>query len=84
MEFLKQATYIRYTIAKLLKFVQISMLTPQNPIYREFSGKGPKKGPGTSFQGIFFIFFDKNLYLVVLHKLAKFHYQTVITSQVVQ
>ena len=27
MKFLKQATYIRYVIAKLSKFVQISMLT---------------------------------------------------------
>ena len=43
------------------------------------------KGARTSFQAIFFIeFFDKKFHLVILHKVAKFHYQTVFTSQVIQ
>ena len=36
------------------------------------------KGPGTSFQVTFFAeFFDKKDYFVILHKLIKFHCQTV-------
>ena len=43
------------------------------------------KGPGTSFQATFFTeVVDKKFYFVMLHKLAKFHYQTVFTSQVIQ
>ena len=43
------------------------------------------KGSVTSFQAtIFTEFFDKKFYFVMLHKLAKFHYQTVFTSQVIQ
>ena len=34
MKILKQATYIRYVVAKLLKFVQISMLTYSDSFYR--------------------------------------------------
>ena len=56
---------------------------PQIPFYRGFSEN--QKGPGASFQAIFFIkCFDKNLSFVMLHKLAKFHYHAVFTSQVVQ
>ena len=70
MKFLKQSTYIRYAIAKLSKLVQI------------FENE---KGPGTSFQAIFSIeFYDKKSYLVMLHKLAKFHYQAMFASQVIQ
>ena len=44
-----------------------------------------KKGPGTSFQATFFVeFFNKKNYFVILHKLAKFHYQTAFPSQVIQ
>ena len=44
-----------------------------------------QKGPGTSFQTIFFIeFFDKQFSFVMFHKLAEFHHQTVFTSQVIQ
>ena len=44
-----------------------------------------KKGSGTSFQATFFIeFLDENFYFVILYKLAKFYYQTVFTSQVIQ
>ena len=31
----------------------------------------------------FMEFFDKKIYFVMLHKLAKFHYQTVFSSQVI-
>ena len=51
MKFLKQATYVRYVIANLPKFVQISMLTPQNLFYSGFF---------ENFQATFFLeFFDK-------------------------
>ena len=44
-----------------------------------------KKGPGTSFQATFFIeTFDKKFPFVITHKLAKFGYQSVFTSQVIQ
>ena len=37
-----------------------------------------KKGAGTSFQTtVSMEFFDKKFYFVILHKLTKFHYQTV-------
>ena len=44
-----------------------------------------KNGPPTSFQATFFTeFFDKKLYFVMLNKVAKFHYQTLFTSQIIQ
>ena len=44
-----------------------------------------KQGPGTSFQVTFFIkFSDRIFYFVMLLKLAKFNYQTVFISQVIQ
>ena len=44
-----------------------------------------RKEPGTSFQVTIFVeFFNKNIYSVLWHKLAKFQYQTVFTSQVFQ
>ena len=83
MKFLKQATYIGYVIAKLSKSVQISMLTSLESLLQWILGN--QKGPGTSLQATFFIeFFDKKFYFVILHKLAKFHYQTVFTSQIIQ
>ena len=40
--------------------------------------------PETSFQATFSLeFFDKKLYFVITHKLAKFHYQTVFTSKII-
>ena len=82
MKFLKQATYIRYVLAKLSKFVQISTLNSSDSFRRGFLEK--EKGPGTSFQGTFFMeFFHKNFSFVILHELAKFHYQIVFTSKVI-
>ena len=81
--FFKQAIYIRYVIAKLSKFVQISLLPPQIPFYRGSFENW--KGSGTSFQATFFTeFFDKFFSFVILHKLTKFHYQTVFTFQLIQ
>ena len=83
MKFLKKATYIRYLIAKL------SNCPSQHAdfhriLFTEDSLK-IKKGFGTSFQPTFLIdFFDKKIHFVILHKLAKFHYQIVFTSQVIQ
>ena len=55
----------------------------QIPFYRGFFEN--KKGPGTIFQVRFFTeFFAKKFNFVTLHKLAKFHYQTAFTSQVIQ
>ena len=59
------------------------MQTPQIPSYRGFFKNS--KGPKTSFRAKFFIeFFDEEFLFVILHKLAKFHYQTLFTSQVIQ
>ena len=58
------------------------MLASQIAFYRGFFEN--LKGPGTSFQATFSIeFHDKKSYLVMLHKLVKFHYQVVFASQVV-
>ena len=74
MKFLKQATCIGYVIAKLSKFIQIRIV---RILFAEDSLKIKK--------ATFFIeFFDKTFCFVILHKLAKFHYQTVFTSQVIQ
>ena len=44
-----------------------------------------KKGLELVFRPNFsYNFFNKKNYFVILHKLAKFHYQTVFTSQVIQ
>ena len=80
MKYLKQATYIRYVIAKQSKFVQVSMLTSSEFFIQRILFFKTLKGPDTSF----IEFSDKKIYFVILHKLAKFHYQTVFTSQVIQ
>ena len=57
--------------------------SPQIPFYRRFFEN--YKGPGTSFQVTFFTgFLDKNVSFVILHKLAKFQYKALFTSQVIQ
>ena len=43
-----------------------------------------KLEPRTSSQATFFVeFFDKKFSLVIFHKLAQYHYQTVFTCQVI-
>ena len=55
----------------------------QLPFYRKFFID--KNGPRTSLQAtVFAELFDKNFSSEILHKLAKYHYKTVLTSQVVQ
>ena len=55
--------------------------SPQIPFYRTVFEN--QKVSGTTFQTKFFIkYFEKNLSFVMLHKLAKSHFQTVLTSQV--
>ena len=72
MKLLKQATYVRYVLKKLSKFIQTAHRPPQIPIFRGFFEN--QKEPGTSFQTTVFIeFFDKNFPFLMLHKLAKFH-----------
>ena len=80
---MKTATYIKHVIAKLSKFVQTACRLPQIPFYIGFFEN--LKGIATSFQATFCVeFFDKKFYFAILHKLAKFHYQTMFTSQVMQ
>ena len=67
VKFLKQASYVRYVIAKLLRFVQISMQTYSEFFLQRILWKLKRN----KLLGNFFI------NLVTLHKLAKFHYQTV-------
>ena len=57
IKFLKQATYIRYVLAKLSKFVQISTPTFQIPFYRGFLkiGKGLELVSRSHSSWIFFI-----------------------------
>ena len=89
VNFLKKSTYIRYVIAKLSKLVQISMLVSPDSFLQQFLWKF-KKGCESSFQVTFLQnFFIKNFfsikkYFVMLQKPAKFHYQTVLSSQVIQ
>ena len=70
--------------SKTIKILSKSVRRPlQIPFYREFFEN--QKAPGTSFKTIFFIeAFHKFLFYIILHKLAKFHHQTVLTSQVIQ
>ena len=70
-------------LAKLSKFVQISMLTSTEPFLQRHSLK-IKKGLELVPVHIFKRLFDKKFHFVILHKLSKFHYQTVFTSQVIQ
>ena len=77
----QQPVYIRYVIAKLSKFVKISMHTSSDSFLHMILWK--LKGLGTSFWATFFIkYFDQNLSFVILHKLAKLNYQAVFTFQV--
>ena len=83
MKFLKQTTYVSYVITKLSKSVQINKRTSSDSFIKRILWK--LKGPGTSFQTTFFTkFFDKKFSSVILHKLIKFHYQTVFTSQAIK
>ena len=80
MEFLKRAAYIRYVIAKLSKFVQISMQTSSDSFLQRILSKLNQKRPRTSV----IEFFNEEFSFVILHKLVKFHYQTVFTSHTSQ
>ena len=72
---------IGYLIVKLSKYFKISMQTFLD--YRGFFKN--KKRTGISFQATFFAeFLDKNFSFVILHKVTKFHSQTMSTYQVIQ
>ena len=83
MKLLKQATYIRYVLAKLSKFVQIST-RPPHIFFTENSLKIKKGLELVSKPYFSHKYFVKNFSLVMLHKLVKFHHQTVFTSQIIQ
>ena len=72
MTFLKQAAYSTYVLGKLSKFVQTSTRLPWIPFLFTTVSIKNKKGLELKFS------------FVILHKLAKFYYQTVVTSQVIQ
>ena len=56
---------------------------PQIPFYRGFFENG-KDLELVSRSHFSIEIFDKFFFFVILHKLAKFHYQTMYTSQVIQ
>ena len=75
MILLKQADYTRYLIAKTIK---LSMQTSSDPFFIALFKI--TKGSGTRFQAKYFVgFFYKFFFHVILHQLAKLHYQTVST-----
>ena len=56
---------------------------PQIPFYKRFCKS--KIGPGTGFQATFHAeVLDKKFCFVILHKLAKFQFQTVFIFQIIQ
>ena len=70
-------------LAKQSKFVQISTLTSSDSFLQGIPWKLNRAW--NYFPGhIFLEFFDKRFFFVILHKLAKLHFQTVFTSQVIQ
>ena len=73
---MKQATYIRFVIANLSKFVQISILTSTESFLQ--------KGLELVSRPYFLQKFLMKKYFVILLKLAKFHYQTAFTFQFIQ
>ena len=84
MKFLKQSTYIRLCNSKAIEISPNQHADLLRFLFTEDSLNN-KKGPRTSFQTTFSKkFYDKKSYLVMLHKLTKFHYQAVFASQVIQ
>ena len=77
MKFLEESTYSRYVIAKLSKLVQIRMLASFSILFAEDSLKITKGLELISRPQVSWNFLIKKNYFVILHKLAKFHYQTV-------
>ena len=76
MKFLKQAAW--YVIVKLSKLVQIGLQTSSDSFLQKILWK-LKRTPGTSFHATFLIeFFDKKSSFAIFHKLAKFHYRTLL------
>ena len=81
-KFLKEVTYIRYVIANLSTFSPNQHAGLLRFFFPEHSLK-IKKGLEIESRPHFSCNFLIKKF-VVLHKLAKFHYQTVFTSQVIQ
>ena len=73
MKFLKQADYVGYY--QIISKAQCRF--PQNPFYCGFFKN--EKGLGGKLHATFFVTF----FFVILHKLAKFHYQNVFISKVI-
>ena len=75
MEFLKQATYKAYVLAKLSKNFS-NQHTDFLKFYFTENSSEIRKGLEHRFQATFFIgFFDKKLSFLILYKPTKFHYQ---------
>ena len=81
MKLLKQTTYIRYVLAK--QNYQNLSKSAHRFYFTEDSLK-IKKGLELVSRPYFSYNFFKKISFVILNKLAKFHYQTVFTSQVIQ
>ena len=84
MKILKQATYISHVIAKLSKFVQISILSSTESFLQRVLWKLEKDVELVSKATFFIEFFIKNLFCNITYKLVKFYCQTVFTYQVIQ
>ena len=84
MKIFKQATYIRATFGKPLVLPKLSTFALLRFFVTEDSLKIKKGLELVSRLHFFKEFFDKKIYFVILHKLTKFRYQTVFTSQVIQ
>ena len=82
MKFLKQATYVRYVLVKLIKICSSQRIDLLRFHFTEDSLKIEK---GLEIVSTFFTeFFDKDFSFVILHKLVKFHHQIVFTFQVIR
>ena len=73
----------RYVIAKLSKFGHISMQTSSDFFLQRILWKFKRAWSWRPHLFIYLFIFDKKFSFVVIHKLAKFHFRTRFTSQVI-
>ena len=83
MKFLKQSTYIRYVINKAIEISPNQHAGLLRFLFTEDTLK-IEKGLELVSRPHFSENFMTKFYLVMLHKLARFHYQAVLASQVIQ
>ena len=83
IKFLKQAIYIR-CYSKTIKIYPNQLADFLRFLFTEVSLKIKKGLELVSRSHFSWKFFDKNFSFLILHKLAKFLYQTVFTTQVIR